>query len=957
MEEKDFYYKNLSCCSLILCWTHENKDKDDNNYYEYVIYKNDDAIYKGKDTSYKVINLKSNEEYIFILRILKNGKFINENEKKLKVKTLKSPIAILSERSVEISNGKEIKETNELSESQKEIIRNCSKLIYGKNKEDFIQGNFDGIVIKIAYEIEKKRHYISFDINPDKFEKYFIKFVEECKNNVIVPFYFIIQKLPTILIFNLLEKGPVILTGNRMGGAIASSLAFYIVCIGKEINYGNSFINNEKNCIGVVTFGSPSFLTNLQAADINKDITPYFYNIKYEFDYIPEFIDFINKEQNYKDILNIFNKIELDQNDEDILKQFLIKNNFTEKNLKYLIKKSIKIPFGYYFMMKGDSGFYLNPINEQSFEEFYYLKFFHSKDCVNNSKIYEKLSSETVFQKESLEYLEKDSQLEVIKIIRRNYKSDLIKGIIKFELNKNIPPDIITKIILKSYNEIYEINDKDIYYDNYTDITAYIDNLNENITYAIIENGFGGKIKIQNILNIQGSGQTRKMLKDCIEKLFLFPYFKLIEIFYTSSKENEYFNELNYKKLKKENFGENFDNIKTIKPFEKQIQIINKLLFLTRPDILGKFESKFIKEYLNENLDDEERKNNLDKKFEIYYKQANKIQKENKINCIDSEKNSFAKKYSFPQNIKGIKDIKKLFMFNHDYFKNNNFILNELDDTYISLFFIERLIKDSLQKIETDILNNININKKSGDQIKKTLSENIDSYFKRQIISNIDFIYILILSSIESGDEIKFNHNIDWKKFSLKDMSLSFLIIYLLNTKGMLNYEKDFEKYYKNEQIEAFHMKNLFHKTKTKNIIKSNMSQIINKKINEPSFSQKFLESFIPCFIMNFRDVLCIKDNKTYNFSEYSEKQKYGKEYYEKFLELLNNYSNDFQEDIEISIYDNLKEENIKGEKNFSTIKEMMNGLIDDEESKKGFLALLRQSYLIGKLRTSVVSI
>ena len=35
----------------------------------------------------------------------------------------------------------------------------------------------------------------------------------------------------------------------------------------------------------------------------------------------------------------------------------------------------------------------------------------------------------------------------------------------------------------------------------------------------------------------------------------------------------------------------------------------------------------------------------------------------------------------------------------------------------------------------------------------------------------------------------------------------------------------------------------------------------------------------------------------------------------------------------------------------------MMNGLIDDEESKKGFLALLRQSYLIGKLRTYIVSI
>jgi len=34
-----------------------------------------------------------------------------------------------------------------------------------------------------------------------------------------------------------------------------------------------------------------------------------------------------------------------------------------------------------------------------------------------------------------------------------------------------------------------------------------------------------------------------------------------------------------------------------------------------------------------------------------------------------------------------------------------------------------------------------------------------------------------------------------------------------------------------------------------------------------------------------------------------------------------------------------------------------MNDLIDDEESKKGFLALVRQSYLLGKLRTNIVSI
>ena len=72
---------------------------------------------------------------------------------------------------------------------------------------------------------------------------------------------------------------------------------------------------------------------------------------------------------------------------------------------------------------------------------------------------------------------------------------------------------------------------------------------------------------------------------------------------------------------------------------------------------------------------------------------------------------------------------------------------------------------------------------------------------------------------------------------------------------------------------------------------------------------------------------------------------------------MLNNYSNEFPEDIEISIYDNLKEENKNNEKNFSTIKEMVNRSIDDDESKKGFLALLRQSYLLGELRCKLVSI
>ena len=34
----------------------------------------------------------------------------------------------------------------------------------------------------------------------------------------------------------------------------------------------------------------------------------------------------------------------------------------------------------------------------------------------------------------------------------------------------------------------------------------------------------------------------------------------------------------------------------------------------------------------------------------------------------------------------------------------------------------------------------------------------------------------------------------------------------------------------------------------------------------------------------------------------------------------------------------------------------MMNDCIDDIESKKGFLALMKQSFLLGKFRTNVVS-
>lgn len=68
----------------------------------------------------------------------------------------------------------------------------------------------------------------------------------------------------------------------------------------------------------------------------------------------------------------------------------------------------------------------------------------------------------------------------------RNLILSSIKAIIKFELNKSdnniITPDIIQKISLfyPPYSEKIIIDNKDIYYDNEKDITAYINNLKEN---------------------------------------------------------------------------------------------------------------------------------------------------------------------------------------------------------------------------------------------------------------------------------------------------------------------------------------------------------------------------------------------------------------------------------------------------------------------------------------------
>ena len=279
-------------------------------------------------------------------------------------------------------------------------------------------------------------------------------------------------------------------------------------------------------------------------------------------------------------------------------------------------------------------------------------------------------------------------------------------------------------------------------------------------------------------------------------------------------------------------------------------------------------------------------------------------------------------------------------MCERDCFKYDNFILTPLNDNYIKMFFMKQLIINILKNVEHDIENNLNnINNHDDDEeLKKYLNLNIGKIYDEQIIPNTYFLSILILSSIEGGDYIEFNHEINQEKLdkAMDEMpfTLFFSILFSPNNFGKY-FEKNFEKFYKSNKIEEKHMRNLFSKQKTKNIVNSNISPN-NNFISKNNF------------LLNF--------NKIKDFCEYSEKQIFGKDYYLKFLELLNNYSNNYPEDIEISIYDNLKEDNDNKNQNLLEIKEMVNDVINDEESKKGFLALVRQSYLLGKLRTNIVS-
>ena len=243
--------------------------------------------------------------------------------------------------------------------------------------------------------------------------------------------------------------------------------------------------------------------------------------------------------------------------------------------------------------------------------------------------------------------------------------------------------------------------------------------------------------------------------------------------------------------------------------------------------------------------------------------------------------------------------------------------------------------------IEDNIKRNIN-----EKDFKNYLNNEIGNLYDEFIVPNCYFVKIIILSSIESGDYIKFNHKIDKEILSrIRNFNINPFDTY--GSLKMLFYhfkiifctEKDFKKNYTKKKIEEMKIKNFFYKKKVKNIIRSNISQnnFILKNINA-------LSEYL------------FKKNTISNFSQYSEKEISGEQYYLNFLEILNNYSNDFQEDIEISIYDNLREEIDNRKQNILTIKEMINDLIDDIESKKGFSALIRQSYLLGKVRSYIVS-
>ena len=240
-----FYTDKISCFSLELHWKKDNKSNDIS--YEVLQREGEDnsltnifkfqKIYQGSNNNYIVTDLKPDETYTFKLKKIKSGKSVKETF--TTVKTLICPKAVLSEKIIEIANnGGNVDFKNDLSDAQKKLIRICSKLNFEENDTNVIKGDFNGIIIKLSFEKQSGIYFISFDISYDYYAEFLKLCLKERENNsnLIIPCYFIIQQLPAILILNLLEKFPVIFTGKRMGGVIASSLAFYILYVTNILN-------------------------------------------------------------------------------------------------------------------------------------------------------------------------------------------------------------------------------------------------------------------------------------------------------------------------------------------------------------------------------------------------------------------------------------------------------------------------------------------------------------------------------------------------------------------------------------------------------------------------------------------------------------------------------------------------------------------------------------------------
>ena len=229
----NFSFKNITCCSLELIWSYKSKDKSDVESYE--LFQREDganfitnvfmfeSIYKGNNTRFEVTNLKPNQTYSFKIVVKRKE---SSDDKIIEIKTLRAPHAILSENSLKIENFEFTENKNKLNKYQEKIIKNCSKLIFEEKNENILDGIFGTpdtfeIRIKITHEIENNIYYISFDLKSDNSNNFFRKYIKEYDSNrVIIPCHFIIQNLPTLLIFNLLEKSSIILTGKRMGGLL-----------------------------------------------------------------------------------------------------------------------------------------------------------------------------------------------------------------------------------------------------------------------------------------------------------------------------------------------------------------------------------------------------------------------------------------------------------------------------------------------------------------------------------------------------------------------------------------------------------------------------------------------------------------------------------------------------------------------------------------------------------------